>query len=276
MPDWLRHLLLAPPRLRDITLLHKQLSGKTVLITGASYGIGEATARLFAQADASLILLARTEAKLEQLRSELAPAPVSYYAADLANVEAIPELMTRVTGDHPTINIVICNAGKSIRRSVLESAERHDLERQLALNFRSPAAMVLALLPRLIAQGGGRIIHVSSLSSRLPSAPRWGGYHSSKAGFDIWLRALGNELRSTNIRTTSVYLPLVRTRMITPTKHYDRLPALSPLEAAQVLAYAALHPRAQLAPWWLAPAEALAALLATPIHRLLSSWERRA
>lgn len=277
MTPWLRHLLLSPPSYRDITALRARLAGKTVLITGASFGIGEATAQLFAKADARLILIARTAEKLEQLQHEIVVqgGEVSIFPADLSEVDAIPNLAAHIQKAHPRIDIAICNAGKSIHRSVLESYERNDLERLLTLNFRSPAALVLALLPRLVAQGGAQIIHNSSLSSRLPSAPRWGSYHSSKVGFDIWLQALGNELRSQNIRVTSVYLPLVRTRMIAPTRHYDTLPALSPREAAQVMAYAVVYPSPQLAPWWLGGAECLSVIFSTPIHYLLSLWDAR-
>lgn len=277
MSPWLQRLLISPPRYRDLSPLRAHLSGKTVLITGASFGIGEATALLFAKAGARLILIARTAEKLEQLHHEITAqgGEVSSYPADLSQISAIPELVMRIQKIHPRIDIVICNAGKSIYRSVLESSRGNDVERLLALNFRSPAALVLALLPRFVAQGGAQIIHSSSLSSRLPSAPRWGSYHSSKAGFDIWLQALGNELRSQNIRVTSVYLPLVRTRMIVPTRHYDALPALSPHEAAQVMAFAVVHPSNQLAPWWLGGAECLSVILSNPISYLLSLWDAR-
>lgn len=269
--------ILSPPSCRSLERLKAKVEGKTVLITGASFGIGEATALLLAQAGAEVLLIARTEQKLAGLVEQIAQqgGKATAYPADLYKVADIPALMEAIQANHPRIDIVVSNAGKSIRRRVAESAERDDLGRSIALNFSSPSAMLLALLPRMIAQGGGQIINVSTVSVRQPSAPRWGGYQGSKAGFDIWLRSVANELRPQKIYVSSVYLPLVRTRMIAPTRVYDKLPALSPLEAAQVLAYSIVKPLDRVAPWWLWPSELLSLFLMTPINRALTWLDQR-
>jgi short-subunit dehydrogenase len=270
-------LLLSPPSCRSIKRLKAKLEGKTVLITGASFGIGEATALLLAQAGAEVLLIARTADKLAQLVDHITQqgGKAAAYPVDLYRVSEVPTLMATIQAAHPRIDVVICNAGKSIRRPILQSAQRNDLGRSLALNFTSPATMLLELLPRMVAQGGGQIINVSTVSVKQPAAPRWGTYQGSKTGFDVWLRSLASELRPNKVWVSSVYLPLVRTRMIAPTQMYARMPALSPLEAAQAIAYALVKPVDRVAPWWLWPSELLALCLQTPINRALSYLEQR-
>jgi NAD(P)-dependent dehydrogenase (short-subunit alcohol dehydrogenase family) len=270
-------LLLSPPTCRDLERLRAVVSGKTILVTGASFGIGEATTLLLAKAGAHVLLVARSADKLHQLAASIAQqgGQATAYPADLYKVAEVPALMERIQTAHPRIDIVISNAGKSIRRRITESFGRDDLERSVALNFLSPAAMLMSLLPRMIAQGGGQIVNVSSVSARQPGAPRWGTYQSSKAGFDAWLRSVANELRPQGIYASSVYLPLVRTRMIAPTPFYQRLPALSPQEAALVIAYAIVRRPERVAPWWLWWSELITLLVPTPIHRLLTYLDQR-
>lgn len=269
--------VLSPPRCESLELLRPWVSGKTVLITGASYGIGEATALLLAEAGAEVLLVARTQEKLAELAEQIRQkgGQARAYPADLYQTETVPALVETLQANHPHIHIVVSNAGKSIRRSVLESLQRDDLGRCLRLNFSSPALLITLLLPRMVEQGGGQVVNVSSASARLPSAPRWAAYQGSKAGFDAWLRSVANELRPKNIRVSSVYLPLVRTRMIAPTRMYERTPALSPLEAAQVIAYALVRPVERLAPWWLWWGEFFSLLVPTPINRMLTLWDQR-
>jgi len=273
----LTRLLLSPPACRNLERLRAKVAGKTVLITGASFGIGEASALLFAQAGAEVLLVARSADKLHQLAEFIAQqgGKASAYPADLYKVSEVRALMQAVQAAHPRLDIVVCNAGKSIRRRTTQSFGRDDLERSVALNLLSPAAMLMALLPRMIEHGGGQIVNVSTVSARQPGAPRWGTYQASKAGFDVWLRSLANELRPQGIYASTVYLPLVRTRMIAPTPLYDRLPALSPLEAAQAVAQAVVSQADRVAPWWLWWSELVTLLAPTPIHRILTYLDRR-
>lgn len=248
-----------------------ELEGKTVLITGASYGIGEATARHFAQAGATVLLLARSKDKLYQLQQEIAAqnGKAFVYTLDLAKPETIPVLLETILAKHPRIDIVLCNAGKSVRRLFDAATLYTDLEKLLRVNFSSHALLVAALLPHLLAQGGAQIINVSSVSVHLPPVPMWAAYQSTKTAFDVWLQAVGDELRGRGIYTTSVYFPLVRTRMSAQSKQFDHAPALSVENAASVLAYAVLRRPSRIAPWWLRLAEVAIVLFAAPVRVLM-------
>lgn len=261
------HWLIAPPKESRLEPLKTVLQGKTVLITGASYGIGEATALLLAKAGATVLLLARTEQKLRAIQQEIG-STAFMYPVDLSQLEQLKTTLLEIRAKHPKIDIVVCNAGKSIRRHIEESYERADLERLIALNFSSPSTLILELLPYLLVQGGAQIINVSSLAVRLPGVPMWAAYQSSKTGFDIWLQSLGNELRP-RLYVTSIYLGLVRTRMSQASRAFDGAPALTPLEAAHVIAYAIIKKPSRVAPWWLRLAEIMIVLFAAPINVLL-------
>jgi NAD(P)-dependent dehydrogenase (short-subunit alcohol dehydrogenase family) len=270
-------LLLSPPRCASARRLRSAIAGKTVLITGASFGIGEASSHLLADAGATVLLVARTKEKLgelvEQIRGRGGQAFA--YPGDLYHADQMSDLATRIQAAHPRVDLVISNAGKSIRRRIINAFERTDLERSLAVNFSSPAALIMALLPRMIEQGGGQIINVSSVSARQPGAPRWSAYQGSKAGFDVWLRSLACELRPRKIFISSIYMPLVRTRMIAPSGIYDRVPALTPLEAAQVIARAAVKPADRIAPWWLWWCELAVLCFGTLANRMLTALDHR-
>jgi short-subunit dehydrogenase len=270
--SFIKRFLLSPPTCTNLEQLKEKVQGKTVLITGASFGIGEATALLLGQSGAKLLLLARTKEKLDILVEQITGmgGQAEAYVIDLYKVEALPSLMQSIQATHPQIDIIISNAGKSIRRPITASFGRDDLERCIALNVMSPSNMIMALLPRMLIQGGGQIINVSSVSVRHLPAPHWAVYQSTKTGFDVWFRSVASEVRSKNMVLSSVYLPLVRTRMIAPTKIYDRWPALSPLEAAQVIAYTIVNKKESLAPWWLGWAELFSVLFRKPLSHLLT------
>ena len=273
----LSRILLSPPRCASARRLRAAIAGKTVLITGASYGIGEATSHLLADAGATVILVARTKGKLEELVNDIRGrgGQAFAYPGDLYHAEQMPALAARVQAAHPRIDVVISNAGKSIRRRIVDAWERTDLERSLAVNFSSPAALITALLPRMLEQGGGQIINVSTVGARQPGAPRWSAYQGSKAGFDVWLRSIACELRPRKLFISSIYMPLVRTRMIAPSRIYDRAPALTPLEAAQVIARAAVRPADRIAPWWLWWCELGVLCFGTLVNRMLTALDHR-
>ncbi|QFP77404.1 SDR family oxidoreductase [Deinococcus sp. AJ005] len=271
----LRQLFLSPPACRDSRRLEAAVRGKTVLVTGASYGIGEATARLLAGCGAEVLLLARSGGRLEAVAAEIRAAggKASVYQLDLTDPIAIKGVDAQIEMNHPRIDVIIGNAGHSIRRPVLHSAEKDDLGRLLAVNFTGPAALLLSLLPRMVGQGSGVIVSVSSASALPPGIPRWAAYQGSKAGFDLWLGSLGNELRGRGVRVASVYLPLVRTRMIAPTRAYRFAPALTPLEAAQSVVYPLVKPLRRVAPWWLKGQQVAALLFPDMLDQALSGLE---
>lgn len=270
-------LLLSPPACRNLTALRAALGGQTVLITGASFGIGEATARLFAQAGAEVLVVARTGERLHELVADIerTGGRAFAYPLDLSCPDDIPLLVDRLVRRHPRIAVVVSNAGRSIRRPAVRALDRRDLERSVAVNFTGPAALLLGLLPHMIAAGGGQIINVSTVSVKPPAAPRWASYQGSKAGFDLWLRSVAAEVQLDGVRVSSVYMPLVRTRMSAAGGLYRHAPALTPLEAAQVLAGAVVRPRARVAPWWLSAQEAAAFLLPGVTDWALARLEAR-
>jgi short-subunit dehydrogenase len=229
------------------------LAGKTVLITGASYGIGECLAESLAVTQASLLLVARTEAKLLEVkqRVEAKGGHAEIFPCDLrdeAEVRALLDTLQKLPGG---IDILVSNAGKSIRRSIFDSLDRqHDFTRTMNLNYFAPVQLMLGLIPTLVARRG-QVINISAVNVLLLPAPQWSAYQASKTAFDQWFRSVAPELNASGLRTTSIYLPLVRTRMIEPTKAYQNLPAMQPSEVAQLICKAIIERRGVYAPWWL-------------------------
>lgn len=233
--------------------LQKRLAGKTVLITGASYGIGECLAERLAKTQAHLLLVARTQEKLIAVkqRVEAEGGTAEIFACDLRNtaeVEALLEALQQMPGG---IDIFVSNAGKSIRRSIFDSLDRlHDFTRTMNLNYFGPVQLMLGLIPTLVACRG-QVINISAVNVLLIPAPQWAAYQASKTAFDQWFRSVGPELNARGLSTTSIYLPLVRTRMIEPTKAYQNMPAMQPQQVAQLICKAMLTRRRTYAPWWL-------------------------
>lgn len=226
------------------TRLHKQLekrvAGKTVLITGASSGIGLTTAHQLADADAHVLLVARTQETLEQVKSEIEAkgGKASIFPCDLNNMEAIDEVSKQIIASVDHIDILINNAGRSIRRAVHESVDRfHDFERTMQLNYFGAVRLVMNILPQMMIRRAGHIINISSIGV-LANATRFSAYVASKAALDAFSRCLSAEVHSHKIAITSIYMPLVRTPMIAPTKIYKYVPTLSPEQAADLIAYA--------------------------------------
>lgn len=243
----LKHPLLSPGRIarrvRGGDSLREAVAGKTVVVTGASSGIGEATAKQFAAAGAKVVLVARREEELARVEGEITAAAgiASSYTCDLSSREAIEELVAKLLADHGVVDIVVNNAGRSIRRSIVDSFDRfHDFERTMALNYYGPVALTLGLLPAMLAQGSGQIINVSTWATQLPS-PQYVAYTSSKAALDAFTRGTAAEMLGTGVTLSSVHLPLVRTPMITPALDaYRGMPSLSADEAAGLIAEAAI------------------------------------
>ncbi|MEU4164328.1 SDR family NAD(P)-dependent oxidoreductase [Actinoplanes sp. NPDC026670] len=255
--------------------LRKAVAGKTVLVTGASEGIGEATARRLAAAGANVLLVARTVERLEQVKAEIEAAGgrASVHQADLSSPEAAAALAADLVDRHRRIDVVVSNAGRSIRRSVADTADRfHDVQRTNSLNFLGPAQLMLALLPAMRAAGGGHIVNVSTagLSSRTPN---WSAYLASKSAFDTWLRCAAVELRADRVTVSTAYLNLVRTRMSAPTPHYRRAPAMSAAEAAEIVCRSVAH-RTNWWPWWAKLGSVLMAAAPRTVERGLAAGVR--
>ncbi|MEB3766955.1 SDR family NAD(P)-dependent oxidoreductase [Acinetobacter sp. MD2] len=217
-----------------------QVAGKTILVTGASSGIGLTVSKKLAQAGAHVLLVARTLENLQEVQKEIEQAggKASIFSCDLSDMNAIDTTSKQILAEVEHIDILINNAGRSIRRAVHESLDRfHDFERTMQLNYFGAVRLVLNLLPHMIQRQNGQIINISSIGV-LANATRFSAYVASKAALDAFSRCLSAEVHAHKIAITSIYMPLVRTPMIAPTKIYNYVPTLSPEQAADLIAYA--------------------------------------
>ncbi|MEY4516859.1 MAG: hypothetical protein RL180_1205 [Pseudomonadota bacterium] len=227
---------------RTLIQLTKKAKGRTALVTGASSGIGMTVAKMLGRAGAHVLLVSRTRETLEQVQAEIQAegGRASVYPCDLNDMASIDACAQQILADVGQIDILINNAGRSIRRAVEESVERfHDFERTMQLNYFGAVRLILALLPSMIDRRNGHIINISSIGV-LANAPRFSAYVASKAALDAFSRCLSAEVHAHKIQLTSIYMPLVRTPMIAPTKLYDYIPTLSPEQAADLVAQALL------------------------------------
>ena len=256
--------------------LHKRLAGKTVLITGASFGIGECLALTLADTKARLLLVARTADKLLEVKQkvEAKGGNAQIFPCDLTDPTAVQGLLQQLLQLPDGIDIVVSNAGKSIRRSIFDSLDRlHDFSRTMNLNYLGPVQLLLSLIPTLIARRG-QVINISALNVLLVPPPKWAAYQASKTAFDQWFRCVGPELNARGVATTSIYLPLVRTRMIEPTEAYKNAPAMQPEQVASLICRAINSRRRSYWPWWL-PAAQLACILFRWPWEIVTTWYLR-
>ena len=210
---------------------------RTVLITGASSGIGEATALKVGAAGGHVLLVARTKSKLDEVAEAIAllGGTADVHPCDLTDVDDIDRMADEVLRQHGQVDILVNNAGKSIRRSVDRSYDRfHDYQRTMQLNYFAPVKLILDLLPVMREQGFGHIVNISSIGLQV-NTPRFAAYLASKAALDAFSRSIGPEVIGDGVHLTTVYMPLVKTPMIAPTKVYDRIPTLSPEKAAEMV-----------------------------------------
>jgi NAD(P)-dependent dehydrogenase (short-subunit alcohol dehydrogenase family) len=217
--------------------LAQAISGKRVLITGASSGIGRAAAIKIAAAGAVPLLVARNVEKLEDVRAEIVAAGgLAYvYAADVSNMDEIDRLVERVGEDHRHVDMLVNNAGRSIRRSIALSYERfHDFERTMQINYFGAVKLIIGLLPRMRARGNGHIVNISSIGVQT-NPPRFSAYVASKAALDAFTKVASSETIGDGVTFTTIHMPLVRTPMIAPTKLYDAFPTITPEEAADMI-----------------------------------------
>jgi thioester reductase-like protein len=231
---WERHL---DPDLFKDRSFEAAINGRTVLITGASSGIGRAAALKIAAAGGIPLLVARSLDKLEETKAEIESAggTAYVYSADLSELESIDALVARVLSDHPAVDMLVNNAGRSIRRSMSLSYDRfHDYERTMQLNFFGAIKLIMALTPHMKERQFGHIVNVSSIGVQT-NPPRFSAYVSSKAALDAFTRVVSSEVIGDGITFTTIHMPLVRTPMIAPTKIYDSFPTISPDEAADLI-----------------------------------------
>jgi NAD(P)-dependent dehydrogenase (short-subunit alcohol dehydrogenase family) len=252
--------------------LHQRVDGRVVLVTGASSGIGAASARQLAAAGATVALVARSADRLETVAAGIRErgGEASVHPADLADLDAVEALVGDVLGRHGSVDVLVNNAGHSIRRSIELSYDRfHDYERTLDVNYRGPVRLVLALLPGMRERGWGRIVNVSSAGVLIP-APRFSAYLASKSAFDAFLRSIAGEVYADGVVVSSLYMPLVLTPMVEATRIYTMLPGLSPDQAGAWVCRALADDRRTMAPWYGRAGAILGAVFGRPPDRLLS------
>jgi thioester reductase-like protein len=213
------------------------VNGRTVIITGASSGIGLAAAHKIAAAGGIPLLVARSEDKLNEAKAEIERNGGTAYAytADLSDYDSIDALVEKIFSEHASIDMLVNNAGRSIRRSVAYSYDRfHDYERTIKLNYLGTIKLVLGVLPHMREKKSGHIVNVSSIGVQT-NPPRFSAYVASKAALDAFTRVVSSETIGDNVSFTTIHMPLVRTAMIAPTKIYDSFPTISPDEAADLI-----------------------------------------
>ena len=261
--------------LRDVpdAALRDAVAGRAIVVTGASHGIGRATAARLAGAGAEVHLVARSADVLGELATELG---AHAHPCDLTDRAQVTGLVDALSAGANPIEVVVSNAGRSIRRSIADSYDRlHDFERTIALNYLGPVQLLLGLLPAMRERGSGHIVNVSTIGLLVPPAPRWSAYVSSKAAFDMWLRSAATETANDGVTATSIYMTLVHTRMSAPTSDFDRIPGLTPEGAAGIVCHAIVERPPAIAPWWGAAAGALTDLARRPTEHLMRRYGER-
>jgi NAD(P)-dependent dehydrogenase (short-subunit alcohol dehydrogenase family) len=233
--------------------IDRSLSGrvrdKVVVVTGASSGIGRATALKLAAAGAKVMLVARGEEKLVDTKKEIEAAggKAWLYSADVSDMASCDALVAKVLKDHGGCDYLINNAGRSIRRGVLNSIDRfHDFERTMQLNYFGALRLIMGFLPGMVANKHGHIINISSIGV-LSNAPRFSAYVASKSALDSFAACAASEFVDKGIDFTTINMPLVRTPMIAPTKMYENVPTLSPEEAADLVVEAIVYKPVRIA-----------------------------
>ncbi|MBF6089928.1 SDR family oxidoreductase [Nocardia cyriacigeorgica] len=233
--------LLNPPALvRTLTSLvrsggEENIAGKTVLLTGASSGVGKAAAHKLGAHGANLVLVARGEQELCEVRDTVRAAggKAEALVCDLSDGAAVDALAERIDAEVGKVDVLVNNAGRSIRRRAADASDRfHDYERTMALNYFGATRLTMALLPSMLAARDGHIINIATWGVAAGSMPMFTAYHASKAALGAFGRSLGAETRPHGVHVTTIGYPLVRTEMIAPTAEYEAAPALSAEAAA--------------------------------------------
>jgi NAD(P)-dependent dehydrogenase (short-subunit alcohol dehydrogenase family) len=237
---WERHL--DPDLFRDRSL-SGAVSGKVVMITGASSGIGKAAAQKIAEAGGTVLLVARTPEKLEETKAEIEEGggTAHIHRCDLSDIEDIERMAASVLEEHGHVDILVNNAGRSIRRSIELAYDRfHDYQRTMQLNYFGAVRLILALMPVMRKRRSGHIVNVSSIGVQT-NTPRFSAYVASKAALDAFSRCIASEVVDDGVAITTIHMPLVRTPMIAPTKMYNAFPTLTPDDAADLICEAIIY-----------------------------------
>jgi len=230
-------------RQHSVEQCRRAVEGKVVVVTGGTSGIGHEVALKLGRAGAIVILAARDPEKLQATLDEITAAGGRAYAysCDIADIPTCERFVAKVLENHDHVDILINNAGRSIRRSVQYSFDRfHDFERTMQLNYFGALRLILGFAPSMLERESGHIINISSIGV-LTSPPRFSAYVASKAALDAFSWCVAAEFADRNVRFTTINMPLVKTPMIAPTKLYDAFPTLTPEQAADLVMHAVVE-----------------------------------
>jgi len=222
--------------------LRRALQDRVVLVTGASSGIGRAVAGQMGRHGARVLLVSRSAEKLDELRGEIEAAGgrAWTYPTDLSDMDAIDRMVAEVLAEHGRVDVLVNNAGRSIRRSLAQSLERfHDFERTMRLNYFGAVRLMLALIPGMRERRAGHVINISSIGVQA-YPPRFGAYVASKSALAALSRCVQPELADDGVAITNIHMPLVRTPMIAPTGIYQNFPTIDTDQAAEMVLQAVL------------------------------------
>jgi NAD(P)-dependent dehydrogenase (short-subunit alcohol dehydrogenase family) len=189
--------------------MEKTLKGKVVIVTGASSGIGEATAHALAREGAVVVLASRTEEKLRFLEREISTGGGQALAVktDVADEVSVREMVERVVAEFGSLDILVNNAGLGLSGRV-EDLRAGDLRYLFEVNLVGPLLCMQAALPHM--RRGGRIVNVSSVVGKR-AIPKVGGYCASKFALNAISDALRVEVAGRGISVTTVYPGTTRT-----------------------------------------------------------------
>jgi thioester reductase-like protein/NADP-dependent 3-hydroxy acid dehydrogenase YdfG len=213
------------------------LVGKHVIITGASSGIGRASAVAVAERGATVFALARNAEALDDLIAEIRAAGGEAHAftCDVTDATSVEHTVKDILGRFGHVDYLVNNAGRSIRRSISASTDRlHDYERVMAVNYFGSVRMVLALLPHWRERRFGHVVNVSSAGVQA-SSPKYSAYIPSKAALDAFAEVVGTETLSDHITFTNIHMPLVKTPMIAPSRRLNPMPPITAEHAAAMV-----------------------------------------
>ena len=229
--------------------LSGRVKDKVIVVTGASSGIGKATALKLAAAGGKVMLVARGEEKLVDTKKQIEATggKAWMYTCDVSEMASCDALVAKVLKDHGACDYLINNAGRSIRRGIINAFDRfHDFERTMQLNYFGALRLIMGFLPKMIEQKRGHIINISSIGV-LSNAPRFSAYVASKSALDSFSACAASEFLDKGINFTTINMPLVRTPMIAPTRMYENVPTLSPEQAADLVVEAIVHKSVRIA-----------------------------
>jgi hypothetical protein len=229
-------------------------NNKTVIITGGSEGVGATAARMFAEAGANLMLVARNKKNLDAIAEELrSKTRVEVFAMDVADADACVDVFKKAAFEFGRIDVLVNNAGYH-KRGPVEDVDATDLGKMIDVNLKAPIVLSRIALPYLREAGGGAIINVGSLAGRAP-IPGSAAYAASKAGLRSFTYGLGLEMGESGIKVAVVSPGLIDTKFsMADIDATSDLTFSQPISTAEEVAQAILdlcgnRPREQAMPW---------------------------